>query len=270
MANAETAPEIPQASLGDIPDDSNVELLLQKHKEEIAELRSLCPQVTEQEVYPYYDQIFFLRYILSFKTVPKARAAVEKKIAWDKENAELVNAALSGEFNIFNTDPSPDSKYSHILREVVKYQVAGLWNSEGLKDRGFLVIVRGGLGKPKLLATSLTRDENVSMQMTYRIAAYKHCDEMTRKTGRLAKQTLMMDVSGMTFNDLVDPKQQKIYGAVSKASTYLFPQLIRKMCIVNAPKWMSIVVKIASAFLPKSTMEKIGLFKSYVRISFQF
>jgi hypothetical protein len=49
---------------------------------------------------------------------------------------------------------------------------------------------------------------------------YRHCDAMTRKTRRLAKQTLIFDTKDMAFSDLMDPNNQKTMGYVSKISTY--------------------------------------------------
>ena len=86
---------------------------------------------------------------------------------------------------------------------------------------------------------------------------YKHCDKVTRATRRLAKQTLMFDMKDMTFSELVDGEQQKLHGMVSKVSSFVYPQLMRKMCCVNAPKFITIALKIAAAFMPKSTLEKI-------------
>ena len=44
------------------------------------------------------------------------------------------------------------------------------------------------------------------------------------------------------------------------SSLLLFPQLVDKMCMVNAPSWMSYVLGFFRKILPKRNMDKIALF----------
>eukprot|EP00750_Incisomonas_marina_P012241 INCI16674.1.p2 GENE.INCI16674.1~~INCI16674.1.p2 ORF type:complete len:443 (-),score=88.03 INCI16674.1:295-1590(-) len=256
---AEAAPAVAAAAAAtEIPENENVDLLLEKHRETLSAVRASFPKLKEQDTWPFYDDIFFLRFVLSFKTVPKSIDAVNKCLEWRSEHAELLAAVPEDVWSM----QAIDGPMGHIFKEMVKYQVASVWPHEALTDNGFLVLIRGAMGQPKLLHTHLTRQDNIDMNFSFRETAYRYCDSVTRRTRRLAKQTLVFDTQGMRFSDMVDPNQQKVMGVVSKVSSFAYPQLMRKMCIVNAPKWMSVVVKLARAFLPKSTMDKIDVFSS--------
>lgn len=246
----------------DIPDKENVDLLLEKHQESIDKLQAVFPDIKRQEEWPYYDRLFFLRYILSFKKVEPAKNAIQKCIEWRKDNADLLANVPKRTFA--DGADGADGLIARSFKITEKYQCAAIWKPEAVADAGFLILVRGALGKTELLHDHLTRDENIAVQFAMREMAYRHCDAITRKTRRLSKQTMLFDVQGMSFSKMMDPKQQKVYGHASKISKFVYPQLVRKMCLVNAPKWMSIVLKVASAFLPKSTMEKIEVFSSLV------
>ena len=241
-----------------IPDHENVDLLLETHREAIAELKSLCPEVREQPEWPFFDDLFFLRFMLSFKTPEKAAANIKKCVEWRAANEDLLSKAPK---NIW-TDEALQGPFGHIFKEMAKYQVASAWDPSSINDGGFIVVIRGAMGSPKLLYTHLTNEEMTQMNFVFREMAYKHCDTVTRQTRRLAKQTLLFDTQGMSFSDMLDPKQQKVMGHVSKVSAFVYPQLIRKMCMLNAPKWMSVVLKIAKAFLSKNVTEKIDVFSS--------
>lgn len=258
MADAAPAVDAAPAAATEIPENENIDLLLEKHRDTLAEVRANFPDLKEQEKWPFYDEIFFLRFVLSFKTAPKAIEAVTKCLEWRAEHAELLAAVPEDVWSM----PAMEGPMGHIFKEMVKYQVASVWPHEALTDNGFLVVIRGAMGRPKLLHTHLTRQDNIDMNFAFREMAYRYCDSVTRRTRRLAKQTLLFDTQGMHFSDMVDPNQQKVMGVVSKVSSFVYPQLMRKMCIVNAPKWMSMVVKLARAFLPKSTMDKIDVFSS--------
>lgn len=241
----------------------NVDTLLEQHKDAIAAVRKACPEIQEIAEFPFYDNIWFLRYMLSFKEVGKATEAAKKAFVWRQEYAEILPHAPR------ETDMSDalEGPMGRVYKILAQHQVAAVWDANAIADKGFLVLLRGAMGRPKAMFNRLTYEENIAVNFLYRESAYRHCDEMTRKTRFLTKQTLVFDVDGMKFSDIIDPQQQKVYGSVSKVSSYAYPQLIRKMCMVNSPKWMSIVVKIAKAFMPKSAVEKIEIFSSVEKMN---
>lgn len=257
---SEEAPPLPVAAK-DHPE--NIDTLLEVHREAIAQVRAACPEIKELPQYPFYDDIFFLRFMLSFKKVDKATEAVKKCYAWRQENAELLSHAP----RTFADEETLNGPLGHLFRTMQKYQVAGIWDPSAVDDHGFVVVLRGAMGRPKALFSNLTYEENMNINFSFRECAYRYCDALTRQQRRLTKQSLFFDVVGMRFSDLIDPKQQKVYGKVSKISSYVYPQLIRKMCMVNSPKWMSIAMKVVRAVMPKSAMEKIEVFSSVPKLA---
>lgn len=109
---------------------------------------------------------------------------------------------------------------------------------------------------------SLTRDELMEVQLITREAAYHSCDTVTRRTGRLAKQVILYDVSGKTLSELSDKRLTSIYGEAADLASMYYPQLQEKTCIVNAPGWLAGLVRMLKAILPARAMGKIELFKS--------
>ncbi len=151
MADATTAPVLPAAAGAEvsssIPDAENVDLLLELHKDTLAATKALCPDIKPQADFPYFDDLWFLRYVLSFKQADKAAEAIHKCVAWRKETAAVLSAAPKDLFG----QETLEGPMGHIFETCAKYQVASVWTPEALADHGFAVLIRGALGRPKLL-----------------------------------------------------------------------------------------------------------------------
>ena len=102
----------------------------------------------------------------------------------------------------------------------------------------------------------------VLVNYAYREHTFLICDVSTRQTGFLAKQIILFDMNGSSITDMMNRRQSSIHKEVSSASSYLYPQLVDKMCMINAPSWMTYVVSFFRKILPKKNMDKIGLFKN--------
>ena len=65
-------------------------------------------------------------------------------------------------------------------------------------------------------------------------AAYLECDKVTRETGRLTKQIVIMDFANVGW---IYPSQTLIssQNEASEIAKNLFPQLLEKVVIINQP-----------------------------------
>lgn len=76
--------------------ERDIKKLLQRHMEDIALLRMKCKDVLE----PEHDDIFLLRYILSFKTVEKSEISVRKGIEYRRNNPWLKTAKTGEKWDV--------------------------------------------------------------------------------------------------------------------------------------------------------------------------
>lgn len=86
---------------------------------------------------------------------------------------------------------------------------------------------------------------------------FRECDRVTRATGRLTKLIRVNDM--MNASLLQDRGFFSAVGKSSKIATFVWPQLVEKNVILNAPSLISMVIKLASTFLSPSTMSKVAL-----------
>ena len=165
-----------------IPSSDNICALLKEHANEISLLKDLVessiPADRTDGIFCKYDNIFFLRYILSFGSASKAKEAVEytlnfrKKPRWRKLIQQIKDDTY--EENDF-------------VKEMQKWQVAS--EMEGITvSGGFCVVIRGGLSDQATMIDRIPKEDMYTANMAYREMAFQKCDTVTRNTGQLAKQ----------------------------------------------------------------------------------
>jgi len=79
-----------------------------------------------------------------------------------------------------------------------------------------------------------TVPEITEVHLGYREAAYKFNDEVTRKSGKLAKQIILFDMAGTSLSSMLDRSQADIHSSVSKICASVYPQLQDAMVLVRA------------------------------------
>ena len=88
------------------------------------------------------------------------------------------------------------------------------------------------------------------------------CDKLTRETGMLCKQSMFMDMSGASLSSMMDRRQGTTHAEMSKISSRLYPQLMDKFCILNAPSWMGFFMSIYKKIGSARSAAKFELFTS--------
>ena len=252
-----------------VPATRDVAVLMKERRAEIDKLKAAVDDVLKTQpttetgepwdgIWLKYDDIFFLRYILSFETAAKAEAHVRSCFQYrqTKEHQELSKLCFEK-----NEHGRPKWEDQDLVKTMQKYQVADAL-PKAQKRGGFTVLIRGGMNDANTMFDLLTRQEHLRANYAYREGSYIICDTVTRETGYLAKQVLVFDMKGSKLSDMMDRRMSSIHQEVSASSAYLYPQLVDKMCMVNAPKWMTYVLAFFRRIMPKRNMDKVAMFHS--------
>lgn len=217
----------------------SLDLLLTEHRSEIEALEKLVedaiPESKSDGLWMKYDDVFFLRYILSFGNAKAAESAVRNTFEYRSETSphrEMMKIVHEDKW-----------KEQPLVREMQKWQVAGMLEN-AQKNKGFTICIRGGMSSMPMMLDRISSEEHKTANWAYRESAYRICDRETRKQRRLVKQVMFFDMAGSKLSDMSDKRMSKMHTHVMKFSAMWYPQLQEKMCIVNAPKWMYMLVKV--------------------------
>ncbi len=119
-------------------------------------------------------------------------------------------------------------------------------------------VIRAGLTNISGLFANC-RVEDIIEEMTLsKENAYHMCDTQTRKTGKLVKQIVIFDMANvgwiMPSTELVSSQNK-----ASEIAKHLYPQLLDKVVIINAPWFMSQLWKVAKMVLSESLTGKVAM-----------
>lgn len=223
----------------DIEDERNITALLAKHLELVAELRTACKDCLG----PEHDDIFLLRYILSYKTVAKSEPHVRAGIEYRKNNPWL-DYARTGEVWEVNT-------------KVERFTCASQTHNRKL-DGGPIQYIRAVIADPAVLAKNVTEDELCKHLTFIKEEAYIICDKITRDTGRLTKLVVVFDMKNVSMG-IPAKSIQNGMNKSSEIAQHLYPQLLERVAITNPPWMMKQLWKIARMILSERLTSKAAM-----------
>jgi hypothetical protein len=199
------------------------------------------PELEEAARRAPLDDLFALRFFLSVRSgdVEEAVKHLIETLEWRSKRLEILEDAANGKFK----RPEEASKYS-----IVGY--VGLL--DGLHP---VLVVRAGRCNTKGLASMMTFNEMVDMQLLQSEQIFRECDRKTRETGLLCKQIGIIDLEGFSLFRF-DSKYSKVIGRASALSAVYYPQLLGKTVIINMPMAFRLLFRGMSVFMPASTLEK--------------
>jgi len=242
LAAAGAIPASPTVQLvgSSIEPDRNVELLMARHRETIDKIRAeLGEEINDKD----HDDLFILRYVLSFKAVEPACDAIRKCLAWRSENRHILDLVDRNE-----QVPSRAMIASYAISD---------YHPKPMADGGPLLVTRAGLCDLSSLLSHVSMKDLVEWLMWLNEWGYRECDRVTRETGRLTKLVRVNDLNHASI--LQDRGFFSAIGKASKVASYCYPQLVDKNVILNAPSLISIVLKVAAQFVSANTMSKVAL-----------
>ena len=251
----------------------SVEHLLRKHRSFITYLqKQVPPPLSNKDGNPgdnfvKYDDLFYLRYALSHENDQKgAQEALTFTFNFRSSPEHCQRAELVSTQSSYFNDPA--------IVESKKWSVAGPLgidkdgqpNEHGvLQDstgQGYVMCVRIAMCKRNEMQNSQPFAEFRRMQLLHREKSFQYVDRLTRETGLLCKQVMILDFAGASLSSMRDSRTRSIQAEVSNISKQVYPQLVDKLAMVNAPSWLAVLLKAFRLILPKSTLDKIELFST--------
>ena len=223
---------------------------------EIAALRSRlgAELPTVDPVGVAFDELFLLRFVLSFKSAAEAEAPLRACVKWRLANGALLRAARA---NHRGDEAAVDALMPQLKH--VKHFMSGKLHAKVTGLGGPFYMIRGCLGDDKALRLYMEEhgfDLLRDFMLLQRETAFHICNATTQKTGKLVKMMTFHDMGGMNFS--FDRKFLKQMGAVSKLSESLFPQLLQAVVLLNAPGFVRGLMTVARPFFSRRLVEKIN------------
>jgi hypothetical protein len=200
-----------------------------------AELGADLPQL--------YDDLYLLRYTLSYPSAPERTAALRKGIAWRAAHAELLADAAAGR-------PPPAAQ------AISSSQVAAFHGATRGGDP--LFVVRSGLCSPVELMKIVSVPDFTGWLMYYREVGFLMCDKETRARGHLVKQITVVDLKDSPLS-VFDRPYFSALGEASTISEYVYPQLLRRSVLMHPPSFFSTVFAFIRPFMSAKSLEKTTL-----------
>ena len=192
---------------------------------------------------PEHDDIFLLRYILSYKTVAKSEPHVRAGFEYRKENAWL-DFARTGEVWEVN-------------QKVERFTCASQTHNRKI-DGGPIQYIRAVIADPGVLAKNVTEDELCKHLTFIKEEAYLICDKLTRETGRLTKLVVCFDMKNVSMG-IPAKSIQNGMNKSSEIAQHLYPQLLERVAITNPPWMMKQLWKVAKMILSERLTSKAAM-----------
>jgi len=204
--------------------------------------RQLEAEAAEAEV----DDVWLLRYVLSFESRPaEAATAARKALQWRHDHRELIQAAKMRRL--------PPGLSMEDVQALQCMLVSGFHFTTAFGDPVF--VIRAGQSNQSLLLDMVGEDK-VELWMTYLgECAWQLCETATRRNGYFVKQFTLQDFSSASMSQ--DRRFFKILGRNSKMNEWLRPQFMGRAIFFNTPTWMSLAFAIASKLVSQKFLSKI-------------
>jgi hypothetical protein len=215
----------------------SLDALLTEHSASIAALRSELGA----DLPAYFDEIWLLRYVLSFDVLAERIDAAKKCIKWRGENAAMLADAAAGR-------PAPH-------HEIVKpYLISGFHPPTKALLGEPLFIVRSGVSNPTAVMNILTPEQVISNLMFSREVAFIQCDAETRKQRRLVKMITMIHMEFATSG--FDRRFFNCLSASGKISEFVYPQQLLKSVMFRPPSFFFSLFALFKPLFTKKMLEK--------------
>ena len=198
---------------------------------------------------PEIDDIFILRYLLSYPNNDECIQAIRFAAKFRRENASWLASAKEGDRT---KGPNYDEMRIHMVAGVHKTTVHG----------APLLFIRAGMADTNVTMECFTV-EQVKKYMIYdKEVSFWICDRKSREDGKLCKMIAIQDMSNVSFLGN-DKRFFTAIGESSKVSDQIHPQLVQRSVVLNAGESFRLLWQVARLFLSKKTIEKICVCTGY-------
>lgn len=219
---------------------------VEQYKDLLATLRTKLKDEIALDSEKFDDDLFLVRFCLSQKgDEERTMTALKAAIEFRYKNKETFAKIATGWEH-------PDEV------KLKRFVPLGVHHQSSLREYGSaLFIIRGGIGSVDSLLENCT-DEEISNAMIY-IKEHVYCqlEKVTRETGYIKKMVVIQDMFGNTIWD-VRPRFMGVMREVwAGNSTYYHPQLIGKICVVNAPSGFYSLLAMAKTVMPEALTSRL-------------
>jgi hypothetical protein len=191
-----------------------------------------------------YDEIWALRFVLSHPEDAEAARNAAETLRWRAENKDMLAAAARGE----------RLKRFESIEPLVVAQYHGE-TSTGAP----LYIIRAGISNTMALTNTHTHEQMVEFMMYRKELGFLLCDAITRKTNKLTKLVTVNDLSHVSLLAGTDKRFTAVLGAASKLSETLYPQLLDRAVLINAPYIFGAIWSIIKGLMSAKTRAKVAV-----------
>lgn len=222
----------------------SIDELLTTHADAVSALRDAVGDVlpTEPVDGVEFDNLFLLRYILSFKTVAAAIEPCRTTLVWRIEQADVLHRlTLEGRAGIPNHST------------FMKFQTVG---DISTKFGGWpTYVVRTAHSDLPSLMNSLSVAEVSDCLHYAKELQWRTCDRLTRETGVLTKLINVIDMNNFSLFG-ADRRFFAALGDSSKRSAMMYPQLLGATACVNPPSFLRLLMSTFGSLMPQSAKDK--------------
>eukprot|EP00009_Paramoeba_aestuarina_P013379 CAMPEP_0201540466 /NCGR_PEP_ID=MMETSP0161_2-20130828/70959_1 /ASSEMBLY_ACC=CAM_ASM_000251 /TAXON_ID=180227 /ORGANISM="Neoparamoeba aestuarina, Strain SoJaBio B1-5/56/2" /LENGTH=220 /DNA_ID=CAMNT_0047947937 /DNA_START=835 /DNA_END=1494 /DNA_ORIENTATION=- len=204
----------------------DIEAAIDENKMRLIEVKmSLIDLVSENP--EELDDIFLLRYLLSFPNNEACIEAIRSAVKYRKENASWLASAKEGDRT---KAPDYDELKIHMIAGTHKTTVHG----------APLLFIRAGLSDTNITMQCVTEEQLVKYVTYEKEVSFWICDRISRKEGKLTKMLAIQDLTNANFL-WNDNRFFSALGASSKVSDMIHPQLVQRAVILNAGEGIKIL-----------------------------
>jgi len=248
-------------------DARSIKLLLEKHADSIHMLREhLKDDFAEggPEIEDMNQDIRLLKYCMSFDKHSDRVMAIRKSLTMRRD--PVLSKPFRTALDLAKKYDNDYDKitYDDLAHVVVCNRISQKFSCNGsvdmAKDDTIVVVVRNvpGVSSAKMM-DRLPINDMVEDYLTKRELIYRKMEASAKRTGRLVKLLIFMDLTNTPMGELKESRSVAMFKRLSSYSGYLFPQLMHKMVMLNSPTWMYGFFTILKQVFPKRMTEKIEL-----------
>eukprot|EP00927_Polykrikos_kofoidii_P051582 TRINITY_DN45379_c0_g1_i1.p1 TRINITY_DN45379_c0_g1~~TRINITY_DN45379_c0_g1_i1.p1 ORF type:complete len:457 (-),score=55.36 TRINITY_DN45379_c0_g1_i1:60-1361(-) len=231
--------------------------LLVLHRAALSELKAkLADDLATLGQPEYADEVWILRYVLSFNGPTKAAVeAARRAMSWRQDNQALVRSARRRE--------PPSELMADELRAIDECYVA---QYDAITQFGEPVFVqRASLCDFRRLMDCVKVDRLELWMNFMNECVWQHCEDETRRRGHFVKQINIQEMTSVPMAQ--ETRFQRALGNSSKTNDWLRPQLIARTIILNAPRWMKMGLGVAGSFMSSQSLSRVWIHSAHADIN---
>jgi hypothetical protein len=193
------------------------------------------------------DDLVLLRYILSKGSAAKAVSAIHFARRWrsDPKNRFYLELVRAGE------EPGLLKVLAHFGLNIMS-----LHHARNLNDGGPVALCRPGAFNGAPLFDLFEVEELETVLNCMKEKAFIQCDEVTRETGKLTKLVVINDLEGLRILQQPPKKFILAFGHSTKLAENIYPQVLACNVMINYPRFVAILMRLAKIFLSQKLIEK--------------